>query len=182
MGFKDMTQEKQVLIGKVSSSHGVRGLVKVHLYIDDPEVISGLKFANDKNGNEIFEILSLVKHKNLYLMKLDGIEDRNQSDALRGTEFYINEDLMPELEEDEFFVSELEGLRVKDSSKEDFGTVKNVFNFGAGDVLEIVKISGEYFMLTFTKDTVPEINIEEGFITINERFAISNKGEIQCTK
>jgi 16S rRNA processing protein RimM len=173
---------EQVLIGKITSSHGVRGIVKVDLYIESAEVISNLIFVNDKNGDKLFNIQSLAKHKNLYLVKLDGVDDRNQSDALRGTELYIDAEELPDLEEDEFFVSELKDLKVKDSKGEDFGMVRNVFNFGAGDILEIIQDTGDYFMLTFTKENVPSVNIEEGFIVINESSAISNKGEIQCTK
>ena len=176
-----MTNE-QVLIGKITSSHGVRGLVKIHLYIESPEVVSNLKFFNDENGNKIFDIVSLVKHKNLYLVKLEGLEDRDQSDALRGTELFMGGLELPELEEEEFFISELNGLQVKDSKGEEFGTIRSVFNFGAGDVLEITKSSGEYFMITFTKENVPTVSIKEGFVVINEAAAISNKGEIQCIK
>lgn len=173
---------EQILIGKITSSHGVRGIVKIDLFIESSDVISTLKFVNDKNGDKLFDIVSLAKHKNLYLTKLEGIEDRDQSDALRGTELYLDATNMPDLEEDEFFVSELKDLKVKDLNGNDFGIVRSVFNFGAGDVLEISKNSGEYFMLTFTKENVPAVDIKEGFITINENSAISNKGDIQCTQ
>jgi 16S rRNA processing protein RimM len=79
-------------------------------------------------------------------------------------------------------VSELKDLKVKTISGEDFGAVKNVFNFGAGDVLEIVKETGEYYMLTFTKKTVPTVDIKSGFIVIDEKSAISNKGDLECTQ
>ncbi|MCT4575458.1 MAG: ribosome maturation factor RimM [Alphaproteobacteria bacterium] len=177
-----MANDTQMLIGKITSSHGVRGLVKVDLYIESTDIIASLDSVNDEDGNKLFDIKSLVKHKNLYLVKLEGIDSRDDSDALRNTKLYLDESLLPSLNEDEFFVSDLEGLKVKDSNNEDFGVVRNVFNFGAGDVLEIVRDSGDYYMLTFTKDTVPTVDIENGFIQINEESAISNKGEVLCTK
>ena len=177
-----MTNNKQVLIGKITSSHGVKGLVKVDLFIESVEVISNLEFVNDESGEKLFDIRSLVKHKNLYLIKLEGVDSRDDSDALRGTSLYIDESALPELEEDEFLVSELKDLKVKDSKDNYFGTVRNVFNFGAGDVLEIVKDTGEYYMLTFTKKTVPTVDIAEGFIVIDENSAISNKGDLKCTQ
>jgi len=174
---------EQVLIGKIVSSHGVRGLVNVDLYIESAEIISNLKSVNDENGDLLFNIENLVKHKNLYLVKLEGINDRNVSDELRGTKLYMNKENIPEVnDEDEFYVSDLEGLIVKDSKEENFGKVQNIFNFGAGDVLEIIHDSGEYFMLSFTKKAVPVVNIKEGFIIIDENCAISNKGEISCIK
>jgi 16S rRNA processing protein RimM len=118
----------------------------------------------------------------LFLVKLNGIEDKDASDALRGTELYLNQEDLPELNEEEFFTADLKNLKVKDEENNDFGIVQNVFNFGAGDILEIVKDSGEYFMLTFTKESVPTIDIESGFIVINKNLAISNKGDISCIK
>lgn len=177
-----MTHKEQVLIGKITSSHGVRGLVKVDLFIESAQVISNLILFNDENGNKAFDIQSLVKHKNLYLIKLKGVESRDDSDLLRGTKLYLDKNSLPEPEEDEFFVSELKGMKVKNLKEEDFGVVENVFNFGAGDILEIISNTGEYYMLTFTKKTVPVVDINEKFIVINESSAISNKGELKCTQ
>jgi 16S rRNA processing protein RimM len=152
------------------------------MFFESKEIISNLKFVNDENGEKLFDIEHLAKHKNLYLVKLVGIDSRNDSDLLRGTYLYVNEDILPELEEDEFFTGELQNLKVKDSEGKIFGIVKNVFNFGAGDVLEIVKNTGDYYMLSFNKNSVPVVDIENGFIVINENLAISNRGDLKCTQ
>ena len=75
---------------------------------------------------------------------------------------------MPKLAEDEYYLEDLVGLKVRlSSSGVDVGEVVGVYNFGAGDVLEVKELAtGKRNMLPFTKAFVPEVNIQEGYIIV----------------
>ena len=79
---------------------------------------------------------------------------------------------MPDdLEEDEFYQTDLIGLRVRDETGRMIGEVNAFFDFGGGDILEL-KIEGEGLeLIPFSKAAVPEINIGQGFISIYRRAA-----------
>jgi 16S rRNA processing protein RimM len=84
-------------------------------------------------------VLEIREMKNVVVIRFRGINDRNAAEALNGLELYIDRDNLPddELEEDEFFYADLEGLEALDDQGVSYGTVTGVFDFGAGDLLEL---------------------------------------------
>lgn len=96
------------------------------------------------------------------------MDDRNLAETLVGTEFYVSKSALPEPEEDEYYHADLIGLTVREkNSGKEAGTVAGVYNFGAGDILELkLKESGRLEMIPFTKQYVPVVNVKEGFIIV----------------
>jgi 16S rRNA processing protein RimM len=92
------------------------------------------------------------------------VETREQAEALRGLRLYIPRDVLPEPEEDEFYVTDLIGLAVVTPEGEALGRVKSVQDFGAGDLLEIEPPEGASWWLPFTREAVPEVRIAEGLV------------------
>jgi hypothetical protein len=84
-------------------------------------------------------VLEIRETKNVVVVRFRGINDRNAAEALNGLELYVERDNLPdeELEEDEFFYADLEGLEALDDQGVSYGTVTGVFDFGAGDLLEL---------------------------------------------
>ncbi|HKX36713.1 MAG TPA: ribosome maturation factor RimM, partial [Rhizorhapis sp.] len=100
-----------------------------------------------------------------------GVIDRNQAEALKGTELFVERGVLPQPEEEEFYHADLIGLEVRDSEGRVLGKVIALHNFGASDVLEFARAStdgsgGDSVHLAFTKETVPVINIAGGFIVV----------------
>lgn len=89
------------------------------------------------------------------------VATREQAEALRGLRLYIPRDVLPEAEEDEFYVADLIGMQVVGPDGDALGRVKSVRDFGAGDLLEIQPSAGESWWLPFTKDAVPEVRTVE---------------------
>ena len=102
----------------------------------------------------------------LLLKKIKGVEDRNTAETLVGTRFYVSRDVLPELDDDEFYHTDLIGLEARSSSDEVLGKVNAIYNFGAGDLIEIKMSNGHLEMLPFTAQFVPTINIKEQFIIV----------------
>ena len=84
---------------------------------------------------------------------------------------------MPELKDEEFYHTDLIGLEVKNSSSEVLGQVNALYNFGAGDILEIKMNNGSLEMVPFTKSFVPVINIKDGYIIVEMMHFVEDEAE-----
>jgi 16S rRNA processing protein RimM len=169
----------QIKVGKIVSVHGIKGIVKIALDFEDANSISVFKHFNNEKGTKIFEVESLIKHKNIFLSKLKGVEDRNHAESLQGTLLYFDKEKLGDLGQDEFFIQDLKGLKVKNLDNEEIGIVSNVFHYPSGDSLEIALIKGGYGDIIFSKEGVPEIDIKKGQITINTGLLLVNNFNVK---
>ena len=93
------------------------------------------------------------------------IATKEQADALRGLKLHVPRDQLPEPDEDEFYLTDLVGLQVRDPEGAVLGSVKSVQNFGADDMLEIAPAAGgQTWYLPFTREAVPELHIADGWL------------------
>jgi 16S rRNA processing protein RimM len=88
------------------------------------------------------------------------VATREEAEALRGLRLYIPRAILPEPEEDEFYVADLIGMDVVSLEGDLLGQVKSVRDFGAGDLIEVQPPSGESWWLPFSKDAVPEVQAD----------------------
>jgi len=156
----------RVCAGVITGAHGVRGLVKIKSFTEDPQNLVGYGPLTDESGSRTFAIEITGSAKGQLLAKVAGIADRNAADALRGTHLYVSRDALPEPEEEEYYIADLVGLRVEVASGETLGRVAAVRNYGAGDFLEIDAGSGGETLLPFTKATVPLVEIAAGRLIV----------------
>ena len=145
--------EKRVCLGKIVAAHGLRGEVKVHSYTDNPADIDKYGLVEDKEAAHKFKIKAVGPHKEVMRLKIEGVNDRNAAEALIGTELYVNRDVLPQLPEEEYYLSDIIGLKVYlNSLDKEIGTVARFSNFGAGEIIEIkLPHRKETEMLPFTK-------------------------------
>lgn len=164
--------ENPVLMGKIGSAQGLRGEVRVSSYTDDPVALGDYGNLVSKDGR-VFEILEIREAKNVVIVRFRGINDRNASEALNGIELYIDRSNLPddELEENEFFYSDLLGLSVFDANGTSYGKVSAVHDFGAGDLLELKGPSMRPTLIPFTETAVLEIHLDAGRILIDPMAA-----------
>ena len=94
---------------------------------------------------------------------------------MRGAFLYIPRDRLPAPDEDEFYLTDLIGLAAVSPDGEALGTVKSVRDFGAGDILEIQPPDGPTWLLAFTRENVPEIDPENGRLTVVRPSEISGE-------
>lgn len=174
-----MKYNERVCLGVITGAHGIRGEVKVRSFTEDSRDIEHYGALEDKTGSKKF-VLKVTGHaKDDLRVKIEGCDDRNMAESLKGTELYASRSALPDLKEEEFYHADLIGLKVKDKkSSEIIGRVNALYNFGANDIIEIkVNATGKLEMLPFNKQYVPEINIKDGFIIIEEmNFAPDEEG------
>ncbi len=175
---------ERICLGKIVGVHGIKGEVKVKSFTDNDTDVAVYGKLENKDGTKIFALKVIGHSKELLRCKIKGIDDRNAAEALIGTELYVNRDVLPELEEEEYYLADLVGLKVLDiSSESEIGTVAGVYNFGAGDILEIkVNSTNKLEMIPFTKEYVPDVKVLEGYITVTTvllNYAPEDEKEIE---
>lgn len=151
-----------ILVGRVAGAFGVKGEVRITTYTADPVALVGYRDLRREDGSPGLTLTAGRPTKGGIIVRASEVETREQAEALRGLRLYIPRDVLPEPEEDEFYVTDLVGLAVETSEGEPLGRVKTVQDFGAGDLLEIQPPEGASWWLPFTREAVPEVRIAEG--------------------
>ncbi len=159
--------DNPVQLAVIGAAHGIKGEVRVKTYTGDPLDLGSYGLLYDTSGKS-YEILSIRPSKTVVVVRFAGVDDRNAAEALNGKELYVDHAQLPQdLDEDEFYYTDLIGLAVRDSAGVTYGKVSAVFNFGGGDVLEIKESGKKPVLIPFTLVSVPEILMEEGAILID---------------
>jgi 16S rRNA processing protein RimM len=151
-----------ILVGRVAGAFGVKGEVRISAYTADPMALVGYRDLKRENGAPGLTLTGARPAKGGVIARATEIESREQAEALRGLKLYIARGVLPEPEEDEFYVADLVGLAVETPGGEPLGRVKSVQDFGAGDLLEVQPETGASWYLPFTRDAVPEVRIADG--------------------
>jgi 16S rRNA processing protein RimM len=157
-----------ILLGRLGAAHGVRGEIRLQSFTADPSAIAAYGPLFDASGRRRFVISSLrPAGKDMFVARLEGVADRNAAEALTGVELYLPREALPAPEEDEFYLADLEGLRVETREGATIGVIAAVRNFGAGDLLEITPPEGgETVLLPFTRIVVPVVDIAGGRVIV----------------
>jgi 16S rRNA processing protein RimM len=154
-----------ILMGMIGKPHGVRGQVRVNVFAQDPQVLATYTLT-DRKGRQF--ALSWAHENVAWLSEITPsgprrIEDRNVVERLTNTELFVPRAVLPETEEEEFYLTDLIGLAARDADGKAVGTVANVLDFGAGASLEL-NPGGR--LIPFTRLCVPEISIAKGYVVV----------------
>lgn len=174
-------------IGTIVAAQGIHGEMRVYPDTDFPERFEepGARWLLRPGSiePELIELLSgrYVEGKNMYIIELEGVENRNQAEEMRGCKLLVSEDDRPELGEDEYHILDLVGLRIFMQSGEFVGIVINLIPAG-NDLLEVEldnqgKDTKKTVLIPFVKEIVPVVDIEnrraeitppEGLLELND--------------
>ena len=162
-----MKKNEYLCIGKIAGARGVNGEIKINPYTDYPEDFYEIKnIFLDINESPI-KFFDLKIHKSQVLMKIKGIENKNDAQVLQGKLIYAQKKDIP-INENSYFIEDLKGCIVEDAkSHRVYGTLKDVFNRGASDIYEIVGLNGKEYLLPIIEGTIKEINLDENKILVN---------------
>ena len=136
-------------IGKVVKPHGVKGKIKVKYYGEDLSQFSHYRevILPDGSGNlHTYDILQVVRQPPLLIIQLKGIGRIEDVEPLIGKEILIRRDLLPDLNEDEYYWAEILGMVVETEGGKRIGAVKEIFPTGANDVYVVEGRRGEIFL------------------------------------
>ena len=156
----------RVCLGIVTGPQGLQGAVRIRSYTAWSEDIASYGLLSDVTGEREFSIRILRSTKKGLVAELSGVDDRTAAEEIKGLELYVSRDALPEPDEEEFYYSDLIGLDVEDEDGKVMGQVKMMDNYGAGEVMEVTLSSGEAFLLPFTREAVPVVDVAAGKIQI----------------
>jgi 16S rRNA processing protein RimM len=155
-------------IGEIVNIHGVKGEIKVYPLTDDPTRYEKLKwFYIDQKGKlEKHKIENVKYFKNMVILKLEGIDDPDQAEALKGSFILIDRKDAVKLSEDSYFICDLIGMQVQDDEGKVLGNLNNVLQTGSNDVYVVRNESGQEILIPALKSVVLEISIQAGIIKV----------------
>ena len=158
---------RRILIGEISTAHGIKGYVKVRSFVENEKLFESPSLFTDEISNKTITLKLKNAIKNDWIAKVIGVDDRNAAELLRGTQLYLNRNDLPDIDDGEFYIEDLKGMKVVNSDNQEIGIIVTVENFGAGDLMDIKPPNGPSFYIPFTDDTVINVDMDNGVITID---------------
>lgn len=161
--------EDLLQVGVITSTHGVRGEVKVFPTTDDAARFKKLKNVILDTGKEKIdlEVVGVKFFKNMVILKFKGIDNINDVEKYRKMSLFVTRENAVKLKKDEYFIADLIGLKVQTDEGEALGEVTDVLQTGANDVYEIRTEDGEEILLPAIKDCVKEVDVEGGSMLVH---------------
>ena len=161
--------EDLLQVGIITSTHGVRGEVKVYPTTDDPRRFRRLKEVVLDTGREKLnlEIEGVKFFKQFVILKFKGLDNINDIEKYRQKSLYVTRKNAVRLQRDEYFIADLIGLKVQDEDGTELGTVKDVIETGANDVYEVEMADGRSLLLPAIKQCILNVDVENGMMQLH---------------
>lgn len=157
---------RPVLLAAVIGASGLKGAVKAKIFTATPDALTAYGALQDKHG-KAFSITAFRPGKpGEAVISFAHVTTREAAEALKGTELFIARDKLPKTEEEEFYHADLIGLEAQDSEGRVIGKIAALHNYGAGDIVEIIRSDGDSILIAFTRETVPTIDIPGGRVIV----------------
>lgn len=165
---------KFIETGKVVNIHGLRGEIKVMPWSDSPDFICQFDVVYVGKLKKPYDVEYARVHKNTVLMKLKGVDTPETANSMRSDIIYLKREDV-NLEEGVYFVSDILGMTVKDSSNgRVYGKITNVHQTGANDVYEIEE-NGKEYLIPAIPDVIVSIDIENSIMEISPLEGLFNE-------
>jgi 16S rRNA processing protein RimM len=163
--------EERILMGVIGRPHGVRGLVHVQSFTADPLALAEYGVLEDERGRS-FTLHWQSEGIARLTERIGGrdvpLADRSAAAALTNTRLYVPRSALPPAEADEYYLTDLIGLRAETAAGEVLGRVAIVHDYGAGTSLEITpEHAGPALLLPFTSRAVPVVDVPGGRIVVD---------------
>lgn len=156
----------RLLLGEVVGAQGIKGEVRIRSYTGDPLAVAGYGQL-ETDTSAMVELFDARQGPKGVIARVKGVRTRNDAEALAGTKLYIDRARLPEADEEEWYHLDLVGLVAVSKEGSALGQVVSVQNFGATDLLEIRPATGgETVLVPFTRDVVPEVDVEGGWLLV----------------
>lgn len=164
-----MTEDNYILIGQINGIHGLHGNLKVYSYTDSMDLYEkgvSLMIRQPLKPAEYLTIKTAKPYKKGLLLSVDEITDISSAEKLIGSEIWIAKDLLPELEDDEYYWFDIIGLSVFSVTGESLGVVKSIFPTGSNDVY-VVEDKGEERLIPALESVIVSIDLDAHTMTVD---------------
>ena len=161
--------EQFLRVGVISSTHGIRGEVKVYPTTDDPERFLDLDEVILDTGREhkILEIEGVKFFKNQVILKFKGYDNINDIEKYLKKDLLVDREHAVELGENEKFIADLIDMEVVTDEGKVLGTLTDVIETGANDVYAVKTPEGKEILLPAIRDCILDVNVDEKRMTVH---------------
>lgn len=161
--------EQLLRVGVITSTHGIRGEVKVFPTTDDPKRFDFLKevIVDMKREQPVLEIQGVKYFKQFVILKFKGYDNIDDIQQFVKKDLLVTRENAVPLEEGEFFICDLVGLKVIDDTGAEIGTLKDIMQTGANDVYVVEMNDGREVLFPSIPECILEKNPLEGYIKVH---------------
>lgn len=161
--------QKKLEVGQIVNTFGIKGEVKVTPFTDNINRFDDLKkvYVKTKKEDKLYKVENVRYHKNMVLLKLEGIDNPEQAELLKNAFIEIDrEDAVP-LKEGQFFIADLIGLEVYTDEGKLLGKVDDIYNTGANDIYVVKDELGKQILLPGIKEVIKQVDLESEKIIVH---------------
>jgi 16S rRNA processing protein RimM len=161
MAATDSEHEARIVVGKISAPHGIKGWIKVHSYTDPAtNILQYNPWQIMQSGQWCsIKVVTGKSHGKTLVAQLENVDNRDAAQKLQGCEIAIFRHQLPPTDQGDYYWIDLIGLKVINRHGTELGTVANLMETGANDVL-IVAGDREY-LIPYVKD-IYVVNVDLG--------------------
>ena len=161
--------QKRLEVGQIVITFGIKGEVKVTPFTNDIKRFDDLKkvYVTSRKDSKLYKVESVRYHKNMVLLKLEGINNPEDAEILKNAYLEINrEDAIP-LEEGTYFIADLIGLEVHTDEGKLLGKIEDIFNTGSNDIYVVKDELGKQILLPGIKEVIKDVQLENAKIIVH---------------
>ena len=161
--------EDLLQVGVITTTHGIRGEVKVYPTTDDAHRFDYLESVLLDTGKDLWDMeIQRVKYfKQFVILKFRDVDNINDIEPYKGKSLYVTRDFAVPLEENEYYIADLIDMDVFLEDGSLFGTLKDVMETGANDVYVIHTTDKKEVLVPAIKDCVKEVDVEQNKMIIH---------------
>lgn len=159
-----MNSDELITIGRIVAPHGVRGDLRILPDTDRPSIYK--KLESIRLGGRTYGLFSARPHKNVYIVHLEGVDDRNTAETLVNQIVQVPLSALPERPEGSIYYFELVGMTVVTEEGDNVGTIKEVLKTGANDVYVVKQADGKELCIPAIPTCILSIDEENKVMTV----------------
>ena len=169
--------ESRVCLGVIVGAKGVNGEVRIKSFTEVPTDVGSYGPVESEDGTKTWEVRVVGQAKGVVVAKLKGIADRNQAEDVKGEKLYVARAKLPPPEEGTYYHADLVGLKVVLTTGESKGSILAVYNFGAGDIIEVGDGTTASVMVPFSDAAIAEVNMKDGVVRVEPLPGLFDDGD-----
>ena len=156
-------------IGQIVNTFGIKGMVKVKPFTDDITRFDDLKtvYVESNKTKKQYEIEEVKYHKNLVLIKFEGIENPEQADLLRNSYLIVDRETEEPLEAGRYYIVDMIGLDVFTDDNEYLGKLEDIYNTGSNDIYVVKNELGKQVLLPAIEDVIKNIDMDNKKVIVH---------------
>ncbi|MDI3339869.1 MAG: ribosome maturation factor RimM [Sphaerobacter sp.] len=156
----------RLAVGVITAPQGLRGEVRMSIWTHFPEHIPEITTIYLNEEETPRRLLAARLHRGIAILRIEGVETRDEAERLRGTVVRISRDQAAPLAEGDYYHYQLLGLTVVDEAGNPLGTVTDIIETGANDVYVVRDEGGRETLIPALRDVVLDIDLERGCMTV----------------